>query len=194
MPRNELHNIVVQKGRDQEFQRDLSVKDLDAFVREHCPRYGDEAADRLERRQKFHRDVLPDPDKLALYAFLCQTRAKTDALLNSELEDLTAEEKFARINAYHEYTDLGSAILYEHNDYRGSAKFLTIPWPNLGWKPYKFNDKASSGRAWGINIFFKGSWYRTEGQNPLWLIGIPYIEFPDFNRFGYNDIISSYLP
>ncbi len=194
MAKQELHDVVIQVDGKQVHQSSLSLEDVATFLGEHCPQHTEAALERMERRARVNKEILSDPDKIALFTFLCQARAKTDALLNTDLEGLSSDQQFERVSEYHKYTDLGSAILYEHRDFGGAAKFVTVPWPNFSWKPYKFNDKASSVKGWGLNIFFRGSWWRTEGQNPLWVIGAPYIEFPDLERFGFNEIISSYLP
>jgi hypothetical protein len=194
MSKEELHDIVLQKDAEQIQHRGLSMKDLEALLLEYCPQHINGALERMERRARIHRDVLPDPDKVALFAFFCQARGKTDAMLNTDLEGLSHEKQFHRVAEYHKYTDLGSAILYENYRFGGRSVFMSVPWPSLSWKPYKFNDKASSVKGWGVNVFFKGSWWRTEGQNPLWVVGVPYIEHADLRQFDFDDRITSYLP
>lgn len=94
------------------------------------------------------------------------------------------------MDEYHRYGRLGSALLYRDRGFTGGSKFFTVTWPNFKWSPYRFNDRASSGKAWGGNILFEHTWYR--GRR-FFMIGLPYFELDDFNQVEFNDIASSFV-
>jgi hypothetical protein len=142
-----------------------------------------------ERLSLVRKEITADPDMAVEYYMVVAAQARADNLLNCDLNGRSPKDQIARINQYHRYAGVGSALLYKDINFRGGTAFFTLTWPNFKWWPYKFNDVASSAKAWGANILFEHSWY---GGRPLYLIGVPYVEFPDFRKFGFNDIASSF--
>lgn len=45
-------------------------------------------------------------------------------------------------------------------------------------------------KGWGVNILCEHSWYR--GRR-LYVIGLPWAEYPDLREFGFNDLTSSVI-
>lgn len=161
-----------------------------SIIAKKAPMMIDKLKEFESRLSAIHNDILPEPDNVCEYQMLATAQAQTDELLNCDLRELSDGERVERINQYHRYTSIGSVLLNEHSNYGGKSKFFSVTWPNFKWKPYRFNDKASSGRAWGVNVLFEHSWYR--GRR-LWMIGLPYLKLPNFKDFGFNDKASSMI-
>lgn len=142
-----------------------------------------------QRLDAIEREVVSDPDRVVEYYLFQARRAEVDQLLSRDMQEDPEDRHRGRIEEYERFTSLGTVILYQHINYSGAWRPYSATWPNFGWWPYSFNDRASSAKAWGGNILFEHSWYR--GRR-LYLIGLPYVQFPDFTRFGFNDIASSY--
>jgi hypothetical protein len=134
--------------------------------------------------------VVGDPDMTVEYFLMQRAQSRVGELLSHDLEHLDPKEHRARVDQYHRYAEVGSALLYRDRGFSGGSKFFTATWPNFKWWPYKFNDAASSAKAWGGNILFQHTWY---GGRRLYLIGLPYVEFADFDRFEFNDMASSFV-
>ena len=143
-----------------------------------------------DRVNAIRAEVVGNPDMTVEYFLMQRAQSRVGELLSHDLEHLDAEEHRARVDQYHRYAEVGSALLYRDRDFHGGSKFFTVTWPNFKWWPYKFNDAASSAKAWGGNILFQHTWY---GGRRLYLIGLPYVEFPDLGRFEFNDIASSFV-
>lgn len=184
-----IASVAIQIGKRREVLNGVSIRKSHEFVREIAPQYADRIVENDKRIDRIHKDVLKDPDKLSEYFMYCASRSQKDDLLNRDLEILGTKDQNSRINEYHRYTEIGSALLYKHRDFGGKSKFFSITWPNFKWPPYCFNDDASSAKAWGANVLFEHTWYR--GKR-LYLIGIPYFEARDFRRFGFDNKASSF--
>ncbi|MDR7084279.1 hypothetical protein J2X01_003587 [Arthrobacter ginsengisoli] len=143
-----------------------------------------------DRVNAIRAEVVGDPDMTVEYFLMQRAQSRVGELLSHDLEHLDPEEHRARVDQYHRYAEVGSALLYRDRDFHGGSKFFTVTWPNFKWWPYKFNDAASSAKAWGGNILFQHTWY---GGRRLYLIGLPYVEFPDLGRFEFNDMASSFV-
>lgn len=181
--------IQIQGGK-LETWNNIEESEVIAIISKRIPTLEPKLREYKARLSAIHQDILTDPDKAVEFHMLAQAQARTDELLNCDLRGLSESEKEARIGQYHRYSSVGSVLLYQHTDFRGSWKFFTATWPNFSWWPYKFNDTVSSGRAWGANILFEHTWYR--GRR-LWMIGYPYFEIRDFKKFAFNDIASSMM-
>jgi hypothetical protein len=183
------HVLAIQVDGKLEVATDISTADVAKFVE----RFDSDVSRRLERAEAKHEavrsEVAGDPNLAVEYFQLRQKEAERDELLTSDLSSLDSDAVLKRVEQYHRYTDVGSALLYQHADYRGSARFCTITWPNFKWPPYCFNDAASSAKAWGVNILFEHSWYR---GRKLYLIGLPFVQFPSFEPWHFNDTASSF--
>jgi len=142
------------------------------------------------RLKVISQEVMVDPDKTVDYFLVQQAQSRTDEILDLDLDDLAPEQQRRAIDEYHRHSTIGSVLLYSDLDFKGKKKFFAGTWPNFKWWPYKFNDRASSVKAWGLNILFEHTWYR--GRR-LYLIGHPYMEFVDLRLFDFNDIASSKL-
>lgn len=95
----------------------------------------------------------------------------------------SGKEQISRIDEYHRYSTLGSALLFSGTHFDGSSRFVPSPWPNLKWWPYTFNDKTSSLACWGaLNIFFEHHWY--SGRR-LYVFG-PYAQIEDLGGAGFT--------
>lgn len=182
--------FVIQDRSEQGYKVIEGVSDADAL--KICAGFDSAASARLEatnaRIAAIHKEIIGDPDLTAEYFQYSQAAASADELLTRDLCDRSLEEVEKRVEQYHRYLGNGSAFIFEHKGYRGSARFLTVTWPNFKWAPVCFNDKASSAVAWGGNILFEHTWYR--GRR-LYMLGV--FRAPDFEAFGFNDIASSYV-
>jgi hypothetical protein len=186
----EAGNIVVI-GRDGDFEvhRDLSDADVRSLVARRDEKQAEGIA-ALERRLAAVADeIVSDPDLTVEYYEIQAGQARRDDWFSGDLEELSAEEQTKRVDQYHRYTNVGSVLLYADVGFTGSSKFMTVTWPNFKWWPYRFNDRASSAKAWGVNVLFEHTWYR--GRR-LWLVGLPYFEARDFRELNFNDIASSF--
>jgi hypothetical protein len=144
-----------------------------------------------ERRlAAIRKEIVADPNMTVEYFLLQRAQSRTDELLSGDLADFSPDEQRKRVDQYHKYSITGSALLYRDINFRGGSKFFSVTWPNFKWWPYKFNDAASSAKAWGGNIVFQDTWY---GGRRLYLIGLPYVEFADLNVFDFNDRASSFV-
>jgi hypothetical protein len=142
------------------------------------------------RLSAIQNEVMADPDRVVEYYLVQAAQAQADEKLNLDLEELEEAEQIRKIDEYHRYSTIGSALLYDGKNFTGKTKFFTVTWPNMGWWPYRFQDKASSAKAWGGNIVFQHSYYR--GRR-LYLVGIPSVQFPDLSVFGFDNIASSFV-
>lgn len=190
-PNQSLIDFAIQvEGRKLEVRNNIEEAEALSIVSEEAPQLCEKLA-RLDTQIKaIQKDIVSDPDNTVEYYMLASAQARADELLNCDLRARTEKEQAERIGQYHRYTSVGSALLYEHASFRGSTKFFSITWPNFKWWPYKFNDRVSSAKVWGINVLFEHTWYR--GKR-LWLIGYPYAEFSNFKHFGFNDVASSII-
>ncbi|WP_283134685.1 hypothetical protein [Rhizohabitans arisaemae] len=182
--------VVVQVGDSKpEIHRDLGLNDCRNLI----GRFDEKLTASLKRTEDridaIRREVVTDPDLAVEYYLLQRAQSRADDLLSCDLDDFSAEEHEKRVDLYHKLSTVGSVLLYEDANFKGKQKFFTATWPNFKWWPYKFNDKASSAKAWGGNILFEHTWY---GGRRLYLVGLPYVAFPDLSVFGFNDLASSY--
>lgn len=184
-------SVGIQIGDSKpETHSDLSIDDLIGLVSKADDRMSERIKATEQRLQAVREEVIADPDLAVEYYQLQLARSKADDLLSCDLRDYNPEEQVQRVDRYHRYTELGSALLYADTNFRGSSKFFSVTWPNFKWWPYKFNDKASSAKVWGANILFQDTWY---GGRRLYLIGLPFAAFPDLGVFDFNDTASSFV-
>ena len=182
--------IAIQVGSaEPEIHKDWSVDQCIEAVRKIDERVAASLRATEQRLAAIHKEVLTDPDMVVEYYSLQRAQSETDMLLSSELENLSPEAQRKRVDHYHRYSTLGSALLYRDGGFGCGSKFFTTTWPNFSWWPYSFDNRASSAKAWAGNIIFDHPWYK--GRR-LYLIGVPYVEFPDLGVFGFNDIASSF--
>ncbi|MBF2021513.1 MAG: hypothetical protein IGR93_15780 [Hydrococcus sp. C42_A2020_068] len=179
--------IQLQDGKPQ-IHRDWTVDQFIQYVERADRKVGASLEATENRIAAIQKDVVGNPDIAVEYFMLKQAQSRTDELLNCDLDPLSSEHQRNRVDQYHLYSEVGSALLYRDLRFQGKSKFFTLTWPNFKWPPYKFNDAASSAKVWGAHIVFEHSWYR--GRR-LYLVGIPYAEFPDFRELDFNDIASS---
>lgn len=183
-------DIGIQVGKEKaEVHRDIEENEAFKIIAKTVPGMEERLRISNERLSVVQKEITANPDMAVEYYMLAAARSKADDLLNCDLNGRSEEEQIKRIDQYHRYTDLGSALLYRDINFSGGSKFFTVTWPNFKWWPYKFNDAASSAKAWGGNILFQHTWY---GGRKLYLIGLPYVEFPDLRVFGFNDTASSF--
>lgn len=183
--------VAIQVGSaEPQVYRDWSVDQCIEAVGKIDERIAASLRVTEQRLAGIHKEIITDPDMAAEYFMLQRAQSQTDHLLSCDLDDFSPEEQRKRVDQYHRYGALGSALLYRDKNFKGGSKFFSVTWPNFKWWPYKFNDKASSAKAWGANIIFEHTWYR--GRR-LSLIGVPYVEFPDLGVFDFNDIASSFV-
>ena len=182
--------VVIQVGdAEPEVREDLSDDDLLKAVYEADERLAASLEATKRRLAAIRDEIVTDADMAVEYFLLQRAQSRTDEALSSDLESFSPDEQVKRVDQYHRYSTVGSALLYRDVNFSGGSKFFSVTWPNFKWWPYKFNDAASSGKAWGANVLFQHTWY---GGRRLWLIGIPYVEFPDFRVFDFNDLASSF--
>lgn len=176
-------------GKEAEVCRGIEQDEALKIIAKNAPGMAERLRMADERLSLVQKEITADADMAVEYYLLAAAQSKADELLNCDLSGRSPEEQIERINQYHRYASAGSALLYRNIKFGGASKFFTVTWPNFKWWPYKFNDVASSAKAWGVNVLFQHSWYR---GRKLWLIGIPYVEFPDLRVFDFNDMASSF--
>ena len=187
----EGHIVALQVGDGKvEVYKNISDDECVRVIAKKAPAIAENLRLTNARISAIHERVLPDPDYLVEYYLLQHAQTQTDKLLNLDLEDMKSDEAQKRIDEYHLYTSIGSTMLYKDVNYGGKSKFFTVTWPNFKWSPYRFNDQASSAKAWGGNILFQHTWYR--GRR-LYLVGLPFFQHPRFSDFEFNDIASSFV-
>lgn len=181
--------FVIQHGDSQkQVHRDITTDQAIEVVSKLDARVADELRVTNERIAAISREIITDPDRTVEYYLLEYSRSQVVAHLDQELENLTPEEQQKKIDEYHRYSTIGSALLYSDVNFGGRSKFFPTTWPNFKWWPYRFNDRASSAKAWGVNILYEHTWFRGRRLN---LIGIPYVQFEDLSVFGFDNIGSS---
>ena len=167
----------------------LSHDDVIELISQADERLGAEAKAAQELLNRIHEEVIPDPDRVVEYYLLHYARSKVDDLLRLDLESFAPEEHRKRVEEYHRYGLPGTVLLYRDLGFGGDgARVFTVPWPKFSLSPYRFNDMASSGKAFGFNMLFEHTWYR---GRVFYMIGAPYFELDDFRRVEFNDIASS---
>jgi hypothetical protein len=183
--------LVIRVGTAAaDVYKDVTEEQCLKIVRDQAPGLLDKLSAANTRLAALEREVITNPDNAVDYYLLQAAQARADELLNADLEGLSESEQFSRIEEYHRYSSIGSALLYSEKNFKGSSKFFTVTWPNMKWWPYRFNNKASSAKAWGANILFTRSWYR--GRR-LFLIGIPFVQFEDLSVFDFDNVASSFM-
>jgi hypothetical protein len=188
MDKTSEHVLVIQKGSAKpEVHHSQNEKGCHELVRKLAP----ELTAKLEvverRISTLHTEVLKDPDLLIEYYQLVSAQGHEAERINQMLEGLSSDEQIAKIEQYHRYSSIGSAIYWANRGHSGSARWVGA-WPNFNWWPFSFNDRASSAVAWGFHVAFEHSWWR--GRR-LYLIGLPYVSFDDLSVFGFDNLISS---
>jgi len=182
--------LVIRVGTaEPKVYRDLTDEQCLSLVARQAPDLARAMRSTVAQLYAIRNEVLVDPDNAVEYYLLQAARAQADQTLNQDLEDLGEGDQTRRIEEYHRYSSIGSALLYDGKSFSGSTKFFTVTWPNMKWWPYRFNDRASSAKAWGGNVLFQHTWYR--GRR-LWLIGLPFVQFGDLGVFGFDNIASSF--
>jgi hypothetical protein len=185
------HILAIQVGTGEpEIHRDISEDQVLRTVTEKAPALANVIQETTARLSAIRSEVLADPDSVVDYYLLQAAQAKVDESLNLDLEDLSEADQFRSIEALHRYSSIGSALLYDGKNFSGRSKFFTKTWPNMKWWPYRFNDKASSAKVWGFNVLFQHTWYR--GRR-LYLVGIPFAQFPDLADFDFDNRTSSFV-
>jgi hypothetical protein len=191
MMENEGATLAIQVGEAQaQIYREISLDECIEVVAQVDERIAASLRTTEKRLAAIHEEIITDPDMAVEYHMLQRAQSRVDDLLSRDLEAFSPEEQLRRVDQYHRYSTVGSTILWRDSGFSGGAKFFSVTWPNFKWWPYKFNDVASSAKAWGVNTIFEHTWYR---GGRLWLIGLPYVEFRDLGVFGFNDIASSYV-
>jgi Beta/Gamma crystallin. len=185
------NSLVLQISNSEPIvHKEISESKIVDLVNKHSPSLAANIEMIHERLKVIEKEIMSSPDYLVEYFLLHHAKAQTDKLLNSDLDILKAKEHKTRVDEYHKYASIGSALLYRDTNFGGGSKFFTVTWPNFKWSPYCFNDKASSAKVWGANILFQDTWYR--GRR-LYLIGLPYFELNDFKKVDFNDKASSFV-
>jgi hypothetical protein len=161
-----------------------------ALIAKRLPQFTERLRGALERVAIIRREVISNPDKTVEYFEIQRAQAKTDILLNRNLEALTHEERVQQIQIYHRYTSVGSCLLYDAPNFQGYSKYIGATWPNLAWWPYNFNDRASSALVWGTQILYEHTWY---GGKRLFMIGYPLIWLYELGAHGLDNRGSSYV-
>jgi hypothetical protein len=129
------------------------------------------------------REIVTDPTRAVDAYLLERSRCHVTEALDLELADLPGREQIRLVDEYHRYSTLGSALLFSGTEFDGSSRFVPVPWANLKWWPFKFNDKTSSLACWGdLNIFFEHHWY--SGRR-LYVFG-PYAQIEDLGGAGFD--------
>lgn len=182
--------VAIQVGdAEPQIHSDMSVDQCIEVVAKVDERIAASLRATEQRLSAIREEIITDPDMAVEYHMLQRAQSRTDELLGRDLEAFSPEEQSKRVDQYHRYSTIGSALLYRDTGFSGGSKFFSVTWPNFKWWPYKFNDAASSAKAWGGNIIFEHTWY---GGRRLYLIGIPYVEFRELGVFGFNDLASSF--
>lgn len=190
-PISDGHVLVIQRGDSKpEAHRNISAEQAIDVVSRLDARLAADLRVANERITAITREIITDPDRTVDYYILEYSRSRTAEVLAQDLEDLTPEEQQKRVDEYHRYSTIGSAILYSDVNFGGKSKFFPTTWPKFSLSPYRFNDKASSAKAWGVNILFEHTWYR--GRR-FFMVGAPFVQFEDLSAFGFNDTASSIL-
>lgn len=183
-------DMGIQVGEKKaEVRRDIEQDEAFKIIAKAAPAMAERLRIADERLSLVQKEIKADADMAVEYYLLAAAQSKADELLNCDLSGRRQDEQIERINQYHRYASVGSALLYRDVNFGGAWKFFTVTWPNFKWWPYKFNDAASSAKAWGGNILFQHTWY---GGRRLYLIGVPYVEFRDLGVFDFNDTASSF--
>ncbi|WLW57035.1 hypothetical protein [Streptomyces sp. YU58] len=186
----EEENIVVMQVGDRpvRVERGLTAE----RCREMVSKADVQAAQRMEAveaRLAAVTAAVADPNRAVEYYQLQLAKARSDEEISLQLEELPSEEHFNLVTELRQNHEIGSTIFYANTKFGGSHKFLGTPWPNLKWWPYKFNDKASSVKNWGVHVACEHHWWK---GRKLWLVGVPFVQFEDLGVFGMNDTITSY--
>jgi hypothetical protein len=185
------HVLAIQVGdATPELHRDMTVADCLDVISRADERQAERLRMAEERLTAVQEEIVTDPDMAVEYYLLQRAQSRTDELLSGDLEDFSPEEQGKRVDQYHKYSMSASALLYRDVNFGGGSKFFTVTWPNFKWAPYKFNDKASSAKSWGLGILFEHTWY---GGRRFYMAGLPYVEFRDLGDFAFNDIASSFV-
>lgn len=185
-------NVVAFQVGDSKPQiiRELSVRESLDVVSKADPTLGERLKVAEKRIEIARKEVISNPDTTVEYFLLQHSRSKADELLGLDLEGLEEESHRKRVDEYHRIGGIGSALLYRDANFGGGSKFFSVTWPNFKWSPYRFNDTASSGKAWGGNILFQHTWY--SGRR-LYMVGLPYFEIRDFREVEFTDMASSFV-
>lgn len=185
------HVLVIQRGDSEpQVHRDISADQAVDIVSRADARASADLRVANQRITAITREIITDPDQVVDYYILEYSRSRTAEVLNQDLESLTPGEQQKRVDEYHRFSTIGSAILYSDHNFGGNSKFFPTTWPNFKSSPYRFNDRASSAKAWGVNILFENTWYR--GRR-FYMVGVPFVQFEDLSVFGFNDTASSIL-
>lgn len=84
-------------------------------------------ADPVSRVRAIRKEIVSDPDMAVEYFLLQREQSKTDHLLSCDLEDFSAEDLVKRVDQYHRYSTIGSALLYRDVNFKGGSKFFSSP-------------------------------------------------------------------
>lgn len=184
--------LVIQLGTSQaETHKGVSEERAISLVAERAPHVADRLRAGIERLAAIRNEVITDPDKVVEYYSLQIAQAQTDIVVNRDLEQFKHEQQVDKVETFHRYTSIGSCLLYDSPGFTGASKFIAATFPNLGWWPYNFDNRATSAVAWGGNILFQNTWY---GGRRLYLIGFPVFRSTNLaTPFAFDNIASSYL-
>jgi hypothetical protein len=182
--------LVIQVGTaEAKVYKDIGDEECLRIIANSSPAMAESLRATNTRLAAVRNEVLENPDKVVDYYQLQAAQAQVDDQVNAEMQNLQDVEQGRRIDEYHRYTTIGSSLLYADAGFGGASKFFSVTWPNMKWWPYRFNDRASSAKAWGGNILFQHTWYH---GRKLYLIGLPFVQFDDLSVFGFNDMASSF--
>jgi hypothetical protein len=190
MAHHSNNTLVIQIGTaEAKVYKDIGDEECLEIVANSSPAMAESLRATNTRLAAVRNEVLENPDKVVDYYQLQAAQAHVDDQVNAEMQNLQVDEQGKRIDDYHRYTTIGSSLLYADAGFGGASKFFSVTWPNMKWWPYRFNDRASSVKAWGGNILFQHTWYH--GRR-LYLIGLPFVQFDDLSAFDFNDTASSF--
>src|SRR4051794_23120426 len=156
---DEGHVVAIQIGdHAPEIHTGVSVQDAMKLASRADESLGERLRSVEDRLRMIAEEITPDPDRTVEYFLMQYAQSKGDDLLSLDLETVAVEAHRQRVDEYHRYGRIGSALLYRDTGFSGGSKFFTVTWPNFKWSPYRFNDAASSAKAWGGNIVFEHTW------------------------------------
>jgi hypothetical protein len=175
------NTLVIATSEDEmRVVEDVDDNDVANVLGEIDRSTAEKVARYFEWHARFQEEVVGDHDRERDYMEVQTSKAQLDRHMTERLLEHGDGDAPEMVERMKKYTDLGSAIAWDKIDYHGRAVFLSITWPKLNWRPYRFNDRAESAMVWGVNVFHTGYWYRGDR---LWLAGFPKTKFKDFSKF-----------
>ena len=175
-------NAVGNDGGEPEIIYVETIDDFLSVVKEKDPSRFDAVQKALSQRAFIHENIIGNEEAEIEYVEMMRAKAQFDRCLSEGLQGIQGLEAVEKIKDYEKHTNIGTALLFDGGNYQSDYRVVVGTYPNLGWYPFRFNDRTTS--IWNISastFFYTNFWYKG-----FWIYAIGVMGFEDLYHWPLN--------